>query len=76
MNGKKSHCNERKERMIMGDINCRKSRKCFDVSEDNRRQVSSLFWTNMDWNQKNIYVINLVVICEAEKKKIVQREKM
>ncbi|XP_053375677.1 uncharacterized protein LOC128547331 [Mercenaria mercenaria] len=78
VDGKKKYCVDKGER-IMGERNCgnrcRKSRKCFEVSEETRKSIFSSFWSNMDWQQKKVYAVSLVSKSEAGKTSVGSKRK-
>ena len=64
--GKKTFNEERQER-ILKPSKCTKwcnkekdGRQCKRVSEDNRRDIFSKFWQNMNWEEKRVYVLGLI----------------
>jgi hypothetical protein len=61
--GKYEFSIEREER-VMKERTCKdKCKKCWNISEDERRRTFEQFWSNMDWNQKKVYVLSL--FCRA-----------
>ena len=68
VNGKKSFCVERGERVI-GERSCTKrSRQCDRVSDDARKDMFQAYWKHMDWNEKKAFVRHNVVRSEPEAK--------
>lgn len=48
---------ERGER-VMTDRKCKENcKKRSNISEEERKRIFEQFWSNMDWNQKRVYVL-------------------
>lgn len=43
---------------VMKDRKCKENcKKCSNISEERRKRIFEQFWSNMDWNQKKVYVL-------------------
>ena len=56
---------EKSERLLSPrccSTRCEKSKKCPDLSEDDRQEIFKNFWDNLNWDEKKMYIISLVKI--------------
>lgn len=73
-NQNKTFQDTKREERKLGDRcmsrTCRKStkRNCDNISDDIRQEIFSSFWKNLSWNQRKVYVSNLVIKQETLRK--------
>ena len=72
--GQKHYSENRNER-ILSESNCSRKcekkvggRRCSDINQATRESIFKLFWRNMDWKQKKVYVVNLVDKCAVKRR--------
>jgi len=49
---------------------CRQVRSCHLVSEEYRQRIFTSFWSSMDWDQRNIYVVSLADMVDVIRKRV------
>ena len=76
VDGKNQYLNQKQAR-IQGDRGCtarchkwKMSRQCNMISESTRKEIFTLFWSEMNWSQKQVYVCSLVEKRETNKKTV------
>jgi hypothetical protein len=64
VDGKKKYCAEKNAKIMKEKTcgnRCRKSRKCFEISEENRKSIFDAFWNSIDWDAKKCMLLAILL---------------
>lgn len=69
----------REERKLKDRCACKKkskdsTRKCYQISDEDRKIIFTKFWSDMTWEQRKVYVGNTVKVCDKNRPKTLNKE--